>query len=428
MTLLRLAITLVVANMFPYAALVPGTAIATTAAAPHDPITPVAKRICRTVRAHGKKVRTCHIDKPPILPIISRGLPAYASRNIYAGTSARFANDGDFGTAYRSAGLPAWVAYDLSSVPKRHRTKVLAVYYNPSYGYSTIHGSHYNNLADYTIEGNAAPGGGSPPDTGWMPLISVTGNTLHSRQHILDLRGFTWVRINITSSDGSLYNHDAGISEFDLYDLGSLPGVFDDWIFFGDSITAGSMVTYPQNGVDSFATLIRQGDPSRWPVAENGGEPFDSSANAVTRILGTFSAHSATGYLSIFPGKYVVLSYGMNDAAASSDGSKYFHNMQRLVEAILTAGKVPVIPKISYTDNARHNANIPTLNARIDQLYGEYPRIVKGPDFWAFFQRHPDLIRSKDIHPTSVGFAAMRKLWASTMLHNVYGVRSSDAP
>jgi endoglucanase len=339
---------------------------------------------------------------PAIMPLISQQATAYASPNLYSGSSASYANDANSSTQYRSSGTPAWVAYHLSSPVQQ----ALVVYYNSSYAYSTLHGSHYNNLGSYTIDANSAAGT-TPPTTGWTSLITVTGNTLHSRQHVLDLTGYNWVRINVTASDGSSLNYDAAFTEFDLYS-GSPT---DDWIFYGDSITAGGMNTYPNSGVGSFADLIRQAIPGRYPVAENGGEPFDTSSDAVKRI---------PGYLSIFPGRYVALSYGMNDAAGSTDGSGFYNNMQKVVQAVLAAGKIPIIPKISYTNDATHNNNIPILNAKIDQLYQAYPQIVKGPDFWTYFQQHPSLIQVGGIHPTGQGYAAMRQQWANAMLQEVY--------
>jgi lysophospholipase L1-like esterase len=364
---------------------------------------------------------------PTVMPIISRGLPAFASSNVYSGSSPSNADDNSYSSEFRSSGVPAWVAYDLSSVPAAQRTKVLAVYYNSSYAYNTLHGAHYNNLGAYSIEGNTAAGGGSPPTSGWVSLVSVTNNTLHSRQHVLDLTGYNWVRLNVTASDGSTQNFDADVNQFDLYDLSSVGVPTDDWIFYGDSITAGGMLTYPDSGVPSFAELIHQSDPSRWPVAENGGEPFDTSADGVARLTGAFSPSAGTGYLSIFPGRYVVLSYGMNDAAASTDGTAFYNNMQQMVQAVLAAGKVPVIPMISYTNDSTHNANIPVLNAKITALYNAYPQIVRGPDFWTYFQQNPSLIQAGDIHPTAQGYAAMRQLWAQTMLSEVYSGSGSSA-
>ncbi|MBV9278653.1 MAG: SGNH/GDSL hydrolase family protein [Chloroflexi bacterium] len=144
----------------------------------------------------------------------------------------------------------------------------------------------------------------------------------------------------------------------------------------------------------------------------------------MAHLLGGFSSTRGTGYLSIFPGKYVVLAYGMNDAASVSNGRDYYNNLRAMVRAVIARGKIPVIPTISYTNNAAYNRQIPILNAKVGQLYKAYPQIVKGPDFWTYFRQHPDLIGAGDIHPTSLGYAAMRQLWARTMLTEVYQERS----
>lgn len=363
-------------------------------------------------------------DKPFAIPIISRGMPAFASSNIQPNALATYANDNNYRTTYRSYGLPAWVAYDLSAVPRAHRQRVLAVYYNSSYAYDTINGPHYNNLRAYAIEGNAAKGRGPAPQDNWVPLVSVQGNTLHSRQHIFSLKGFNWVRILITWSDGSPENYDAAFNQFDIYDLHQFKQPPDDWIFYGDSITADGMVTYPDDGTPSFAELVHRAQPWRWPVVENGGEPFDRSAEGVARILGSSSLPGGKPYLSLFPGRYVVLSYGMNDASSDASArdvaSTYYANMSALVRAVIARRKVPVIPTINFTNVPAQNAKIRALNGTIDQLYRRYPQIVKGPDFWKFFKRHPTLIRSNDIHPTESGYAQMRRLWARAMLREVY--------
>ena len=353
----------------------------------------------------------------PVMPIISRHVPVFSSSNVYS--PATNANDDDYGTDYRSIGVPAWVAYDLSSVPSAHRGKVLVVYFNGSYAYNTVHGAHYNNLAAYTIEANAAAGGGAAPSSGWTTLATVSGNTLHSRQHVVDLAGSPWIRILVSASDGSSLNTDASFNQLDVYDLSSIGAPTDDWIFYRDSITACGMVTLPESGTEPFAVLLHAADATRWPVAENGGEPFDRAGDGERHLLGTFDAAKGTGYLSIFPGHFVALSYGMNDAGAT-DPATYATSMEALVKAVLAAGKVPVIPKISYTNDAAHNAAIPALNAKIDELYAKYPAIVHGPDFWTYFQSHLSLVGAADIHPTPAGYAAMRKLWAVAMRSAVY--------
>jgi hypothetical protein len=340
---------------------------------------------------------------------ISWGAPVYTSS---AQQSPSNANDTNLDSEWRSVGIPASLAYDLSSVPSDQRQQLLVVWYNNSYAYSTAHGPHYNNLGAYAIEGNTAPGGTLPTD-GWQGLgVAVAGNTLHSRQHTISFSGYNWIRLIISASDGSNLNWDASLSSFDVYD--ATTPVSDDWVFYGDSITAAGLATNSVGGTPPFAALINKVDSSRWPIAENGGEPFDKAAEAVVRILGP------AGYLALFPGTYVALNYGMNDAAGA-DTTSFYANMRQLIEGVLAAGKVPVIPTIGYTRESNHNSHIGAFNQQIQRLYSEYPQVVPGPDLWAYYQAHQDLIRAGDIHPTDAGYAAYRQLWADTMLANVYG-------
>lgn len=142
------------------------------------------------------------------------------------------ANDDAHYTTWKSD-APDYVAYDLSGVPASQRGRVLAVWYNGSTfdrvgRYITVDGEP----TDYVLETNDAPGGTYPQD-GWQVLETVTGNTLSTRSHLLDLGGANWLRMRVTGAEG-------GISlDLDLHDASQ--GADDNWIFYGDSITAGGM-------------------------------------------------------------------------------------------------------------------------------------------------------------------------------------------
>ncbi len=127
-------------------------------------------------------------------------MPAYGTDT--AAYPAAQANDGDYTTVWRAA-PPTFLAYDLSSVPAAQRQKVDVAWYNEDSGQydNTLIGDNaYNVPAAYTIDANAAPGGGvEPPADGWITLVSVTGNTMHSRQHLLDLHCANWIRMNVTA-------------------------------------------------------------------------------------------------------------------------------------------------------------------------------------------------------------------------------------
>src|SRR6266567_4573637 len=224
--------------------------------------------------------------------VISRHLPAFASSGYYPASNA---NDDSYDTTWRSQSTPAWLAYDLSGVPASQRGKVLVVWYNATsnYDHTIIGYNAYNMPQDYTIDVNPAPGGGIPPDGGWVTLATVKGNHYHSREQVIDMAGNNWIRINVTRVDGSLENYDASIN-MDVYDANY--GIADNWIFFGDSITAGAMGHATTGGVKAFAQLINSQTPKYFPAQESGGIGYLTSADG-TKYINT--------WLQLFPGKYI---------------------------------------------------------------------------------------------------------------------------
>jgi hypothetical protein len=138
--------------------------------------------------------------------VISHNVPAFASSGY---SPAYRANDNDFDTSWRSVGTPAWLAYDLSNIPASQRGRVLVVWYNETsnYDHTLIKYPAYNMPENYTIDVNKSPGGSQPPASGWITLVTVTGNHYHSRQHVIDMTGNNWVRMHVTVVDGAVENY-----------------------------------------------------------------------------------------------------------------------------------------------------------------------------------------------------------------------------
>lgn len=337
-------------------------------------------------------------------PLISRNAPAYSGKS----DSTSSGNDDKYYTFWTSA-PDDYLAYDLSAVPKSQRKKVLAVWYNTS-TYDNI-GVYVNKDAepvDYTIEVNKAAGG-SYPAAGWEVAETVTGNGYSSRQHLIDMDGYNWIRMRVTKANGSKVS-----LNFDIHDASN--GVSDSWIFFGDSITAGSMVNAYGTG---YATFVNQLDSSFFPVQENGGIGGISSRDGKENI---------DKWLSTSPAKYVSIAYGTNDAWGNPNNAQsYYENTKYMIDAVLNAGKVPVLPKIPYATNPDVGSNTGYYNAMIDRLYSEYgDKLVHGPDFDEFFRNNTWGLGDDGVHPNSDGYEAMRKLWAETMYENVYKKMSVD--
>ena len=343
------------------------------------------------------------------MPVISRGKPAFAS----SGTASS-ANDSSYSTYWRSNG-PAWLAYDLSSVPAANRGQIVIGWYNDPittpYDHTVTGDAAYDNLGNYTIDGNAGAGGGSPPGSGWVTLATVTNNRFHSRQHLLDMTGYNWIRINVTAIDGSAGNNDA-MMNMDVHDASASPA--DTWIFYGDSITEDGMAHEPVSGPGepNFSQLINTALPAYFPSFQDGG---------IGGLVSADGADLVPGWLNIFPGTYVGLAYGTNDANGCMDPDAFYNNYVAMVQAVLNAGDVPIVPTIPWARTQEVQDCGPGLNAKIAELYANFPQVVHGPDLWAYFQAHQSLISGDNLHPSDAGYIAYRQQWADAMIANVYG-------
>ena len=344
---------------------------------------------------------------PAPMPVISRRAPAFASGG---GDPPSWANDADYATQWRSTGVPVWLAYDLSGVPADRRGRVVVAWYNNDSGAydAAVDGRDARGIpAAYAIQANPARGGVQAPETGWVALAGVTGNTYHSRQHVVDLAGYNWVRILVTEAGAAA---GGGVRfNLDVHDAGR--GAQDSWIFYGDSITAGAMNASPIGPSPTFAQLVNLRVPSHFPAQEGGG---------IGGLRSGDGARLVDIWLAAYPGRYVGLSYGTNDARAGVSPEVFYANYESMVRAVVAAGKIPVIPKIPWGPVQSIQTNVPELNTKLDELYAAYPVIIPGPDFWAYFLERQDLISRNGVHPTAAGYAAYRQRWADTMARQVY--------
>jgi lysophospholipase L1-like esterase len=342
------------------------------------------------------------------MPVVSRGVPAFGSGD---GDPPSWANDADYGTQWRSAAVPAWLAYDLSGVIAAQRGRVVVAWYSnegSAYDPTLIRGRASRVPRAYVIEANAAPGGVNPPAVGWVALDHATGNSYHSRQHVVDLTDYNWVRVHVTEA-GTAGGEGQVRFNLDVHDASR--GVEDAWIFYGDSITAGAMNPAPSDSTGTYAELIHTRVPSNFPTQEGGGIPGLRSQDGA-RLINT--------WLAIYPGRYVGLAYGTNDAKSGVSPTAFHANYEAMVRAVLAAGKTPVVPKIPWAPDRSVQANAPALNAKLDELYAAYPAIIPGPDFWAYFLERPELISGDAVHPTPAGYAAYRQQWADEIVRRVY--------
>jgi hypothetical protein len=369
----------------------------------------------------------------PPNPVISRGVPAFAS----SGTATSAASGG-YQTPWLSGGEnPAWLAYDLSGVEPARRGLVLVFWlddelrdYDPR-----LNGASNPGPAAYTIDAHAAPGGGAPPaatDAGWVTLVSVTGNIFSSRQHLVDLAGgaggpFPWLRLRITA-----FSSGTRASLFlDVHDASQ--GAHDDYLLLGDSINEGWATHYPYTA-EAAGTGLRPGSPSdlmaalrpgRFPLLQAGGTvgAYSTWAKPASGAAGRFDE-----WLAMFPGRFVSIGYGSNEAYASWSGSRlddFQASYQHMIDAVLAAGKTAIVPlTIPYSVSTPIRTFGPAINDRLAVIHGLYagnPRVIPGPDQWTWLSQHPGYLTA-DPHLSAQGYLALRHLWVDTLSANVYGV------
>ena len=331
-------------------------------------------------------------------PVISRNAPAYSGKS----SSASSGNDEKYYSFWNST-PEDYLAYDLSAVPQSQRKKVIAVWYNTS-TFDNVGGyvNKSDEPVDYTIEANKAPGG-SYPSAGWEVAETVTGNGYSSRQHLVDMDGYNWIRMRVTKANGSRIS-----LNLDIHDASN--GVKDSWIFFGDSITAGSMGNAYGTG---FAAYVNSMDSRFFPVQQNGG---------IGGILSSDGASHIDQWLKGSPANYVSIAYGTNDGWNNPGNlDSYYKNTKYMIDAVLKAGKTPILPTIPYSSDPSAGRYTADYNAKVAQLYNEYgSKLLHGPDFYQFFKENPSLLGPDGVHPSSEGYEAMRKLWAETMVREVY--------
>lgn len=177
----------------------------------------------------------------------------------------------------------------------------------------------------------------------------------------------------------------------------------DKWLFVGDSITVMSI------SETTLENLVRAGDSSRNPDVTNiaiGGSSAASWADSNPSMGDIDAALASTD------AEFVPLALGVND------NHLYFEqNYEILVQKVIAAGKTPVLPFITWTNNwpAGHAEN--WINPAIQRILAEYPEALQGPDLFSITVNRPDLFKGpQDVHPNDTGQALIRQAWADVML------------
>ena len=178
----------------------------------------------------------------------------------------------------------------------------------------------------------------------------------------------------------------------------------DTWFFAGDSITALAFNRAPAHQ-PSFAAWVHERFPAYFPAMIDGGTGGNKSDEGADHIDDWLARNPDVHFWAI--------QYGTNDSAGdSTDTTRYRANMQRIVDHVLAAGRVPILATIPFASDGQHG-HVPDFNRVIDELRSARS-LAAGPDLYSWFAAHPDELRD-GVHPNDRGAVSMNRLWGEAV-------------
>jgi lysophospholipase L1-like esterase len=306
-------------------------------------------------------------------------------------------NDGNYSTPWNAGrptpDAPAWIAIDVGFGPERVLVNWSAA---GSYNYEE---TDYGSPGAYRIETSADSTDGA--DGSWRTAVEVSAVSVHGQMHGVDFVGQRWVKFVVTKTPDVSPNG-VQVSELDVHDITA--GALDSWFFAGDSITAMAFDRAPAHQ-PSFAAWEHDRHPAYFPAMVNAGTGGHKSDEGAARI-DDWLARSPDAH-------FWAIAYGTNDAAGNATSTERFRsNMQTMVARVRAAGRVPILASIPFATDDQHR-HIPSFNRVIDELR-ETNALPAGPDFYRWFEAHPDELRD-GVHPNDRGIVSMNRLWGEAV-------------
>ena len=246
--------------------------------------------------------------------------------------------------------------------------------------------------------------------TGGIATINVTSPGLHTINVWMRESGVVLDKLVLTSS-----------SSYTPTGTGPAETVPSEYVAVGDSITFGSQDDILADGIGYEPILgnLLTASKGSTVVVANEGVSGTTSADGVASISSTLSKYPLA--------KYYLVQYGSNDAytafgpAVPSGAGKlpgeagyagsYKDNMQRIISAIVGAGKKPYLAEVPYaTYPGFSDSSIQEYNVVIDELVLTNDILVVPPAFYGYFQAHQGEL-ADGLHPDGTGYQSMASEW-----------------
>jgi lysophospholipase L1-like esterase len=259
--------------------------------------------------------------------------------------------------------------------------------------------------------------GGAQMDT-YTPPFQAQFTNLSQAEHRIDAY--------IIDNTGALVNGTA------THDQATPVGIGNDFVAVGDSITLGLFDDFPSDdtsqdgrntggGYEPVLNNLRTAAKHYPQTIANEGVGGATSSDGVAYIAAELAHHPDAQYVLIQygtndPGIPIPSGLGLNPGDAGYAGS-FNDNMQRIITAVKTAGKLPYLAKVPFA-NGNFTSRDPLYqqyNQVIDQLVATNSITVIPPDLYTWFQNHQSQLGPDGLHPTGIGYQSMANLWFSAL-------------
>ena len=254
------------------------------------------------------------------------------------------------------------------------------------------------------------------------------------------------INVELTGSEPGLvayYDYNAGTGQT-VFDgtangndgtLGSTTGTDTDdpawassdyYVAAGNSITIGSQDNILSDGIGyepilaDFLTVAK----GYSHTVVNEGVSGDTSALGLALMPSLLSQHPGA--------RFFLVQYGTNDAKTApptpsgiglSSGhpdypGTFKDNMHQIIALIKSSGRIPYLAKVpkAFGSFDPINSDLQEYNQVIDELDSENGIGVMPPDFFSFFESHPEQM-ADDLHPDGVGYQSMARLWRDAIMN-----------
>jgi hypothetical protein len=246
--------------------------------------------------------------------------------------------------------------------------------------------------------------------------LTITGNTVAARGHLIDFDGMTWIKMAIAKGTGK-------IDEIEVFDATN--GAEDTWFFLGTKFTAlmlkgskASGYTTDKSPPDStFASMVNLRNPTFTPAMIRGGVNCRVKTGDVLRDISKYFAVAGNVH-------FWAIELGTFDAwGGKADSAAAFkNNLQIIIDSCRAHGIEPIISRIPATKSkAGWQVHDDFLKA-VDDL-AKTNKLIAGPDLYAYFSTMLgayDLDDKGGVLPNDYGNFEAQREWVKKMDTVVY--------